>query len=170
MTKNLLPGERIESRILYLRGQKVIIDRDLAKLYGVTTKVLNQSVKRNQDRFPADFMFKLTEFEKDKVVTNCNHLQNLKFSAQLPSAFTEHGVAMLSSVLRSPKAIEVNIAIIRAFARLRNHAISYEGLARKIAELENKYDTKIADIFKLLDRLIAKEPPSPTNKEIGFQA
>ena len=108
MNKNLpiIPLEIIEQKILVIRGEKIMIDADLAELYGVTTKTLNQAVRRNEARFPSDFMFKLTNAEKNEVVTNCDHLKILKFSHQLPYAFTEHGVAMLSSVLRSGRAVQ----------------------------------------------------------------
>ena len=116
---NIIPVEHIESRIYLFRGQKVMLDRDLAELYGVTTKRMNEQVKRNIKRFPYDFMFQLSEKEKNKVVANCDHLQELKFSHQLPRAFTEQGVAMLSSVLKSERAIQVNIAIMRAFVKMK---------------------------------------------------
>jgi len=117
--KLLVPVERVEKTILLVRGKKVILDADLAKLYGVTTKRLNQQVKRNSDRFPEDFMFRLTQKEKNKVVANCNHLSNLRFSPALPHAFTEHGAIMAASVLNTPRAIESSIFVVRAFVRLR---------------------------------------------------
>jgi hypothetical protein len=106
---NIVPVERIENKIFQIRGKRVMLDRDLAELYDVSTKALNQAVKRNLKRFPEDFMFRLTAVEKHEVVTNCDHLKVLKFSPQLPYAFTEQGVAMLSSVLGSERAIMVNI-------------------------------------------------------------
>ena len=114
----LVPIERIQKCIYVIRGRKVMLDSDLAGLYSVGTKVLNQAVKRNISRFPDDFMFQLTQREKNQVVTDCDHLARLKYSAALPYAFTEQGVAMLSSVLRSRRAIEINIAIMRVFVRL----------------------------------------------------
>ena len=133
-TPALLP--RIESRIVNLRNLRVMIDADLATLYGVTTKRLNEQVKRNADRFPGDFMFKLTAAEKAEVVANCDHLAKLKFSKVLPYAFTEHGVAMLSAVLNSQRAVEMSILIVRAFVKLREVLASHKDLARKIEKLE----------------------------------
>jgi hypothetical protein len=117
---SIVPIERIEQRIILIRGQKVMLDRDLAELYGVETKALNQTVKRNANRFPEDFMFRLEPDEKNELVTKCDRLESMKHSAALPCVFTEQGVAMLSSVLKSKSAVEVNIAKIRwgsAFAR-----------------------------------------------------
>lgn len=155
-----------------------MIDRDLAELYNTETKILNQSVKRNTERFPDDFMFKLTLKEISEVVTNCDHLKILKYSPQLPLAFTEQGVAMLSSVLKSKRAIEVNITIMRAFVRLKEMASSYKKLAEVIKKLEKKHnihDEKIVEIFKLIDELSKSEKNPSTGsgqvkkiKEIGF--
>ena len=117
--ESIVPMESIERSIFFIRGQKVMLDADLAKLYGVPTKVLNQAVKRNIERFPLDFMFQLTKDEKDEVVTNCDHLKKLKFSPNLPYAFTEHGAIMLATILNSPVAVQASIQIVRAFIRLR---------------------------------------------------
>jgi hypothetical protein len=117
--ESIVPTDTIVTKIVKVRGEKVLLDRDLAELYGVTTKVLNQAVKRNARRFPSDFMFRLTREERDELVTNCDRFQPLKHSTATPHAFTEQGVAMLSSVLNSERAIEVNILIMRAFVRLR---------------------------------------------------
>jgi hypothetical protein len=108
--------EQIARRILLLRGHRVMLDADLAELYGVPTKALNQAVRRNKDRFPPDFMFRLTKQEKTEVVTNCDHLQKLKFSPVLPYAFTEHGAVMLANILNAPRAIKVSVYVVRAFA------------------------------------------------------
>ncbi len=147
-----------------------MLDADLAKLYGVPTKVLNQAVKRNLKRFPEDFMFKLNEIEKQRVVTNCDHLKGLKYSHQLPYAFTEQGVAMLSSVLNSERAIQVNILIMRTFAKLREMLLTHRDLAIKIDVLEKKYadhDEKIRMIFEAIKQLLL--PPSTQEKgRIGF--
>src|SRR3990172_1168859 len=116
--KSIIPTERIENWILLIRGQKVMLDADLAALYGVTTKRLNEQVKRNRGRFPEDFMFQLTEREKGEVVANCDHLKRLKFSPNLPYAFTEHGAIMLATVLNSPVAVQTSIQIVKAFVRL----------------------------------------------------
>ena len=175
-TRTLIPAERIGGKILLIRGQKVLVDADLADLYGVSTKRLNEAVKRNEERFPADFMFRLEESERDEVIAHFEHLGNLKFSSQLPLVFTEQGVAMLSSVLRSPRAVAVNIEIMRAFVRLRHAIASSDDLARRIEALDGKYDAKtkehaahIAQIYELLDELV--NPPEPPKKSrIGFRA
>jgi len=117
--QSLIPIERVERSILLIRGEKVMLDADLAKIYGVPTKALNQAVKRNIDRFPDDFMFQLTKHEKEEVVTNCDHLKRLKFSPTLPHAFTEHGAIMLATVLNNPIAVRASIQVVRAFIRLR---------------------------------------------------
>ena len=167
---NLVPIETIVRKILFLRGEKVLLDRDLAELYGVTTKALNQAVKRNQKRFPSDFMFPLTKEERDQLVTNCDRFRKLKHSVVLPHAFTEQGVAMLSSVLNSDRAIEVNVAIMRAFVQLRMMIGSHEELARKLAELEarlSEHDEQIQAIFEAIRQLMA--PPERPPRKIGFE-
>ena len=113
--KALIPGELIEKKILLIRGEKVMLDSDLAELYGVPTKALNQAVKRNKERFPDDFMFQLAKTEKDEVVTNCDHLSRLKFSPNLPFAFTEHGAIMAATILNSPVAVQTSIHVVRTF-------------------------------------------------------
>jgi len=170
MTK-LIPVETIASKILFLRNEKVLLDRDLAELYGVSTKALNQAVKRNARRFPPDFMFRLTKKEKDELVTNCDRFQPLKHSSVSPRAFTEQGVAMLSSVLNSQRAIDVNIAIMRAFVHMRKMIASHTELAKKLKELEHHikdHDEKIQAIFEAIQQLITL--PEKTNKKIGFTA
>ncbi|MEO5907226.1 MAG: ORF6N domain-containing protein [Saprospiraceae bacterium] len=127
--------EKIQTVILPLRNQRVMLDRDLAILYGLETKRLNEQVKRNIDRFPGDFMFQLSQQEKDWVVANCDHLSGLKYSPTLPYAFTEHGAVMLASVLNSKQAIATSINVVRAFVHLRNLLTSHKDLARKIKEL-----------------------------------
>lgn len=162
--------EVIATRISEIRGRKVILDYDLAKLYGVSTKVLNQAVKRNAKRFPEDFMFSLTEKEKEEVVTNCDHLRFLRFSYQLPYVFTEQGVAMLSSVLNSERAIQVNILIMRAFTKLREIFLTHKELAVKIDALERKYgehDETIKTILEAIRQLL-EPPPIKERKIIGF--
>jgi len=129
---------RIESRILLLRRQRVLIDADLAVLYGVTTKALNQAVKRNSARFPIDFVFQTTDAEKAEVVTNCDHLKQLKFSKTKPYAFTEYGAVALANVLASTQAIEMGIYVVRAFVQLRQLAASHSDLAKRLADLEMK--------------------------------
>ncbi len=149
--------EIIAAKIFEIRGKKVMLDRDLAQLYGVATKTLNQAVKRNIHRFPDDFMFKLTNGERNKVVTICDHLKALRFSYQLPYAFTEQGVAMLSSVLNSERAIKVNIQIMRAFVKLRYVFFSHKAIEWKLRELEKRleaHDVEIGDIFEAIRLLM----------------
>ena len=155
-----VPIQRIEGAIVLIRGQRVMLDTDLAALYGVPTKALNQAVKRNEGRFPLDFMFRLTKKEKDELVTNCDRFQRLKHSSALPRAFTEQGVAMLSSVLNSGQAINVNIEIMRAFVRLRQMSTAHKDLERKLAALEKKYDRQFKVIFDAI-RALMKPPEKP---------
>ena len=168
--EGLIPDELIMTKILVIRGKKVMIDRDLAELYGVTTKSLNQQVKRNIKRFPADFMFQLTEEEKLEVVTKCDHLAVLKFSPQLPYVFTEHGAVMLASVLNSDRAIEVNVQIVRIFTRMRELLISNQEILLKLEQLERKvssHDDDIKVIFKYLKQMI-NQPDKPRPR-VGFR-
>jgi len=151
--ESLVPMERIERAIFVIRGQKVMLDADLAELYGVLTKVLNQAVKRNKERFPVDFMFQLTKEEKDEVVTNCDHLKRLKFSPTLPHAFTEHGAIMLATILNSPIAVQASIQVVRAFVRLRQMLASNADLARKLDTLERKYDAQFKVVFDAIRQL-----------------
>ena len=166
----LIPTERIAQSILLLRGQKVIIDADLADLYGVPTKALNQAVKRNQERFPEDFMFQLSADEKAEVVTNCDHLANLKFAKTLPYAFTEHGAIQAANVLSSPRAVEMGVYVVRAFVRLREVLASSKALTAKLNELEHKidsHDQAIAGLINAMRELM--RPPEPQKKRsIGF--
>lgn len=156
----------IANKIFIMRGQKVMIDRDLAELYGVGTKVLNQAVKRNAKRFPSDFMFLLTLKEKKKLVTICDRFDSLKHSSVMPRAFTEQGVAMLSTVLNSERAIHVNIEIMRAFVRLREILSTHKKLARKLNELEKKYDVQFQAVFEAIRQLMREE--EKPKKGIGF--
>ena len=163
----LVPMEKVQSKIFQIRGKKVMLDKDLAELYKVSTKVLNQAVKRNIKRFPVDFMFQLTPKERREVVTDCDHLKQLKFSYQSPHAFTEQGVAMLSSVLSSERAIAVNIQIMRAFVNIKRVAVTYSGLKHKIDEMEKRYDGQFKVVFKAIKRLM--DPPlTPPKPRIGF--
>jgi phage regulator Rha-like protein len=166
-TQAIVSVERIEQSILLIRGQKVMLDSDLADLYGVPTKALNQAVKRNKGRFPSDFMFQLTEEEKTQVVTNCDHLQKLKFSPVLPYAFTEHGVVMLANVIKSKRAINASIQIVRAFVRLRQMLATHADLARKLHALERKYDAQFRVVFDAIRELMA--PEKPKQWKIGFE-
>ena len=177
-TPALLP--RIESRILVVRDQKVIIDADLATLYGVPTKALNQAIKRNAERFPMDFMFQLSEPEKAEVVTSCDHLQKLKFSKSLPYAFTEHGAIQAANVLASSRAVEMGIYVVRAFVRLKQASAVHADLAKRLDELEHKtesialsHDTfsrntrvQLKQLFDAIRELMA--PPDPPKRPIGF--
>ncbi len=158
----LIIKEQIEQRILIIRGKKVMLDRDLAKLYGVPTKRLNEQVKRNISRFPGDFMFRLNRREINEVVANCDHLQELKFSHSKAYAFTEQGIAMLSSVLNSERAIAINIHIMRVFTKLRELMAQHKDLEQRIDALEQKYDRKFKSIFEAIRQLI--EPPLPPPK------
>ena len=170
--KEVIPETVIEKKILLIRYHKVMIDRDLADLYGVTTKALNQAVKRNKDRFPEDFMFPLSKQEKEEVVTNCDHLKSIKFSPQLPNVFTEQGVAMLSSVLKSRRAIQVNIAIMRVFVRFRGILALHKDLSYKLKELERKiekHDVEIQTIFQAIRKLM-QPPEEKPKKRIGFHS
>ena len=169
---SVIPVERIERAILLVRGQKVLLDRDLAELYGVATKVLNQAVSRNRKRFPDDFMFQLSSEELENwrsqfVTSNSAAKMGLR---RRPYAFTERGVAMLSSVLNSDRAIEVNIAIMRAFVRLREIMSTHKDLARKLDDLQRKlgeHDEKFAVVFEAIRQLMAP-PPAPAKRRIGF--
>jgi hypothetical protein len=170
---SLIPVERIEKAILIIRGQKVMLDRDLAALYGVSTKVLNQAVSRNRKRFPEDFTFQLSqeEFEdwRSQIVTS-NPAAKMGLRRK-PYAFTEQGVAMLSSVLRSERAIEVNIAIMRAFVRLREILATHKELARKLEELEKKlgtHDENFQLVFEAIRQLMAPPPQLEKKRHIGF--
>jgi hypothetical protein len=164
---SLVPPERIERSILLIREHKVLLDRDLAGLYGVETKRLVEAVKRNIDRFPDDFMFRLTREEFDILRSQTATSSAWGGRRYPPYAFTEQGVAMLSSVLRSPRAVEVNIEIMRTFVRLRRMIASHEELARKLAELESKYDQQFQVVFDAIRQLMRPDAPQP-RRGIGF--
>lgn len=170
---SLQPIELIVSKILVIRGQKIMIDADLAELYGVPTKRLNEQVKRNPARFPDDFMFQLTETEKQEVVANCDHLNKLKYSKALPFAFTEHGAIQAANVLNSPQAIEVGVYVVRAFVRLRALLATNKELAQRLEELEQRierkmevHDQAITGLISTLRQLMT--PPEPKKRPIGF--
>ena len=156
--KDTMPIESIADKIITLRGVRVMLARDLSDLYGVETKVLKQAVRRNIDRFPSDFMFELTDTEfvnwRSQFVTSKSDMMGLRYK---PMVFTEQGVAMLSSVLRSKRAIRVNIQIMRTFIRLRQIYISHEGLKREIAAMEKKYDQQFQIVFKAIKLLLGEE-------------
>ena len=175
------PVDAISSRIVVIRAQKVMIDADLADLYGVPTKALNQAVKRNAKRFPEDFMFQLTAAEKAEVVTNCDHLAKLKFSKSLPFAFTEHGAIQAANVLASTQAVEMGVYVVRAFVRLREVlasnrelAIRLDGLEQSTEALAARHDTfahntrvQLKQLFAAIRDLMTP-PESPPKRPIGF--
>jgi hypothetical protein len=168
--KMIIPDETIIDKILLIRDKKVMIDKDIANLYGVPTKRLNEQVKRNVKRFPEDFMFQLTQEEKDEVVANCDHLKTLKYSPNLPYVFTEHGAVMLASVLNSDRAIEVNIQIVRIFTKMKEMLLTDKDILLKLEQLENKvtsHDENIQMIFEALKQLL--NPPKEPRKRIGFK-
>ena len=168
----MIPDELVMNKIYFVRGQKIMLDRDLAELYGVETKVLNQAVKRNADRFPEDFMFQLTkdewEFLRSQFVTL--ETGRGKYPKFLPFAFTEQGVAMLSSVLKSETAIRVNIQIIRVFTRMREMIMTHKDILVQLEKMEKKltgHDEDLALVFKYLKQLL--NPPQPPRQKIGFK-
>ena len=172
-------AEQIEQSIQVIRGQRVMLDTDLARLYGVPVKALNQAVKRNSDRLPLDFMFRLTKKETESLIFQSGR-SNRPLRSQFvtsnqrggrryrPYAFTEQGVAMLSSVLNSGRAVQVNIAIMRTFVRLREMLLSNADLARKLADLESKYDAQFKVVFDAIRELML--PPDPPRRRIGFSS
>lgn len=170
MQKAIVKIGKIEQRILLIRGKKVIIDADLAEFYNVSTKRLNEQVKRNKERFPKDFVFQLTSEEKNELVANCDHLEKLKYSKTLPYAFTEHGSIMAASVLNSHRAAEISVFIVRAFVKLRQMITTHKELAHKIFQLERKladHDQQILSLIQAIKEFMASEPP-PKERCIGF--
>jgi len=165
--------KKIQTKIYNVRRQKVMLDFDLAEMYEVENRALKQAVKRNIDRFPDDFMFQLTKPEWTEVITNCDNLpENIKFSPATPFAFTEQGVAMLSSILKSKKALQVNIAIIRAFVFMRQYALTHEDLTANLKRLETKYDKQFADVYEALNYLVGekqKQVDFEKRKRIGYK-
>ena len=165
----LIPAERIDSAILEIRGERVMLDVDLAEVYGVTTRRLKEQVRRNRDRFPDGFMFELTLDEKDELVAKCDRLVALRHSSSRPYAFTEHGTVMLASVLRSKRAVDVSVFVVRAFIRMRRMLADQRQLAIKLAELERKlgaHDRSFQVVFATIKQLM--QPPEPKKKRIGF--
>jgi hypothetical protein len=157
----------IDDRILTIRGARVMLDSDLAAIYGVSTTRLNEQVKRNRGRFPDDFMFQLTAEEKAEVVANCDHLQRVKYSPTRPYAFTEHGAVMLAAVLNTPVAIAASLHVVRAFVRLRAALAEHSDLARRLDELEARYDDQFKVVFDAIRALMT--PPEMPRKRIGFR-
>ena len=167
---SIIPIGSIQQRIFEIRGIKVIIDADLAKFYGVETKRLNEQVKRNPERFPKDFMFRLNDKEKTELVANCDHLSNLKYSRTLPYAFTEHGAIMAASVLNTKRAAEVSVFVVRAFVTLRQSVLEYKEIMQRLADIEIqsvKHDESIKAIIQAL-RQLAEPNPVPEKRKIGF--
>jgi hypothetical protein len=167
----LIQPEQIQQIILLIRGQRVMLDHDLAELYGVETKNLNKAVRRNIDRFPEDFMFQLTTEETERLRFQFGTLKRGQHSKYLPYVFTQEGVAMLSGVLRSPRAVQVNIAIMRVFVRLRETLALHKELAHQLAELERRiegHDTSIRTLFDAIRQLMS--PPEKPPREMGFHS
>ncbi|MCB9447259.1 MAG: ORF6N domain-containing protein [Flavobacteriales bacterium] len=163
----MLPAGNMDRAILFIRGHRVMLDTDLADVYGVPTKRLNEQVKRNIHRFPADFMFQLNPEEKSEVVANCDHLRKLKYSSHLPYAFTEHGAVMLAGVLNSQTAVEASIHVVRAFVKLREWLATHNELAKKLEEMEKAYDKQFSFVFDALRKLMT--PPLPERKSMGYE-
>ena len=161
----------IQQRILMIRGEKVVLDADLAEFYGVATKRLNEQVKRNKDRFPEDFGFRLNEEEKSEVVAKCDHLHNLKYSSMLPYAFTEHGALMAASVLSTDRAVEMSVFVVRAFVTMRRGFIQNEQLSHRLDILERQlteHDHKIRKLVETIRQLMAPKMV-PKKRQIGFR-
>ena len=162
----------IESLILTIRGRKVLIDADLAALYGVETRTLNQAVKRNTKRFPDDFVFRLTPHEKSEVITHCDHLARLRFAKSLPLAFTEHGAIMAATVLNSPEAVAMSVYVVRAFIQMREHLVANAAILKRLAEIDKtllEHDHGLRTIWHKLQPLL--DPPAvPSKRRIGFHS
>jgi hypothetical protein len=166
------PLKPLESMILTIRERKVIIDADLAALYNVPTKALNQAVKRNESRFPRDFAFRLTAKERVEVVTNCDHLAQLKFSRTLPMAFTEHGAIMAATVLNGQQAVSMSMFVVRAFIQMREHIAANAAILKRLAEIDRtllQHDTALLDLYEKLLPLL-QPPEDPPSRRIGFQS
>lgn len=163
--------DTVQPLILSIRGRRVIVDADLARLYGVSTKALNQAVRRNADRFPGDFLFQLTKMEKMEVVTNCDHLRNIKYSNRLPMVYTEHGALMAASVLNSVLAVQTSVFVVRAFIRMRETLAANTEIVHKLQELERRVDDHDASLKTIIDAIRRLASPQPsTARKIGFRA
>jgi hypothetical protein len=163
-------GRPLEALIISVRGLKVLIDADLAEIYGVTTKRLNEQVKRNADRFPIDFVFPLTDEEKREVVANCDHLARLKFSKSRPRVFTEHGAIMAAMILNSPEAVKMSVYVVRAFVQMREQIVANAAVLKRLGEIDRtlmEHDEALSTIWSKLEPLLAP-PPEPKRKRIGF--
>lgn len=163
----VMTSEAIERRIFLIRGMRVMVDRDLAELYGVSTKRLNEQVKRNNERFPQEFMFQLTKKEKAQLVAKCDRFAMLKHSTTLPYAFTEHGSLMVANVIKSEVAIQMSIAVVKTFVKLRTILLEHKDLNRKIEDMEKKHDGQFKIVFDAIRQLI--EPPEKPKRRIGFK-
>jgi hypothetical protein len=160
----------LESLILTIRGRKVVVDADLASVYGVTTKRLNEQVKRNVERFPEDFVFRLTAEEKAEVVAKCDHLGRLRFGKALPSVFTEHGAIMAASMLNSPEAVTMSVFVVRAFVQMREQLATDATILRRLSEIDRtllQHDVALRDVYRKLLPLLTADPPAP-RRRIGF--
>ena len=169
----MVPVERIEGAILSIRGERVMLDADLAATYGVTTRRLKEQVRRNRDRFPAGFVFELTPEEKAELVANCDQFARLKHSSSMPYAFTEHGAVMLAAVLKSKRAVEVSVFVVKAFIRMHRMLTDQRKFALKLAEIEGKlaeHDRSIKVVFDAIRQLMQKPKPEPEapKRKIGF--
>ncbi|HRX49578.1 MAG TPA: ORF6N domain-containing protein [Spirochaetota bacterium] len=165
----IIPVESIKDRIFLLRGEKVMIDRDLAELYGVETKRLNEQVKRNINRFPSDFMFQLNDEERKELVAKCDRLKPLRHSASNPYAFTEHGAIMIATILNTPQADKMSVLVVRAFVKLREFVLPQAEIAKRIDDLEKKagnHDKAIQQLIHAIRQLMMPEEKS--KKKIGF--
>jgi len=170
--QQLVGTDIVAPLILIMRGERVLLDADLARLYGVTTRRLNEQVRRNAERFPDDFMFQLTGDERAKLITEYPRFSRLKFSTALPYAFTEHGAIMAASVLNSPRAVEISVLVVRAFVKLRELLFTHKELAKKFTELESRlanHDVAIGQLLLAIRQLMS-EPPAPPKPRIGFRS
>jgi hypothetical protein len=161
-----VPMERVENRILTIRGNRVMLDADLAEVYGVPTRALNQAIKRNAERFPEDFVFRLTAEEKTELVTNCDRFSRLKHSTVFPLVFTEHGAIMAASVLNSPRAIEASVYVVRAFVKMREVLVHHKELVQRLNEMEGKVDRQFKVVFDAIRALM--QPPAKPRRRIGY--
>jgi phage regulator Rha-like protein len=167
--KAITPSEKIDRAILVLRNKRVMLDADLAVIFGTTTKRLNERVKRNIHRFPIDFFFQLTSEEKEWVVANCDHLKQLKFSPVNPYAFTEHGTIMVAFILNTSVAVEASVAVVRAFGKLREILMQNKDLAKRLDEMESKYDHQFKVVFEAIRQLMQLPPKDPKRPRIGYR-
>lgn len=168
-TTEITPIDAIEPLILTVRGTRVILDSDLAQLYGVSTAALNQAVRRNRARFPEDFAFKLSRLEKLEVITNCDHLEKLKYSRMIPTVFTEYGAIMVASVLNSQQAVETSVYVVRAFVRMKRLLTTNAELALELAELKHRVDDRDEDIKSIITAIrMLTEPRVSHHRKIGF--